>query len=184
MSARIGGLVAALLLLAGCEGLPDGAAAPVDPNGTPVAPGTPAADGDVGSFSMNLTLGGALQINEVSYDLSGNGFHKTGSLNVAGSSSLSVVIGPIPVGTGYVVQLTAQDAAHKLTGCAGSASFDIRSATTTQVPVHLTCHEVPAPAPAAVPVPRWATFMITALLLSLGAAALRRRDQLGRSSNT
>ena len=133
---------------------------------------------------MSLTLGGGLQINEVSYDVSGNGFHETGVLNVASSTSLSVVIGPIPVGSAYLVQLTAQDAAHKLTGCAGSAAFDIRAGVTVQVPVHLTCHEVPAAAPAAVPVPRWATLIITALLLSLGAAAVRRRDQLGRSSNT
>jgi hypothetical protein len=78
------------------------------------------------------------------------------------------------VGTGYLVRLTAQDTAHKLTGCAGSASFDIQGATTVPVPVHLICHEVPAAAPTAVPVPRWATFMITALLLSLGALAVRR----------
>jgi hypothetical protein len=171
MSARTGFLLPALLLsLASCEG-PAGQAAPA-PGDVPVDPGTPA---DVGSFQMSLTVGGGVQLSEVSYDISGNGFHKAGTINVANSASVATVIGGIPFGTGYALALTAQDAGHQLTGCSGSATFDIPNATTVQVPVHLICHEQPRVAVQAVPVPPWARFVLAAALLAAGVGAARRR---------
>jgi hypothetical protein len=122
-----------------------------------------------------LTLGGKFRINLVNYDVSGNGFHKAGAVDVSGSTSVSSVVTGIPFGTSYALQLTAQDAASKLTGCTGSAMFDLTSATTVQVPVHLTCHEVAAPPPAPVPLPPWARLAIAALLLACGAVVFRRR---------
>jgi hypothetical protein len=75
------------------------------------------------------------------------------------------------------VKLTMQDVDRKLTPCTGAASFDIGSATTIPAPVHLTCHEVPLQPPVAVPVPRWASVAFAALLLGVGARAVRRRDR-------
>jgi hypothetical protein len=159
--------------LSGCAG-PD-AADPGDPGGAPIVPGTPGGDPGVGSFSMQLTLGGGFRFDEVSYDVSGNGFHKTGTINVASSTEASVVVGGVPLGTGYTVQLTARDVDHKLLPCTGSATFDIQSAATVAVPVHLSCHEAPVVAPQAVPVPRWAALMVAALLLTFGLYAVPRR---------
>ena len=168
-------MLAALVLLASCEGMPDGAPGPgtVGPEGTQ-APGGPGADPGVGSFSLSLTLGGGAPISEVSYDVSGNGFHKAGVIDVAASTTVATVIGGIPIGRGYLLQLTAQDTEHRLSGCTGSASFDIPTATTVPVPVHLSCHELPA-APQPVPVPRWASFALAALLLAAGGRISRRR---------
>ena len=77
------------------------------------------------------------------------------------------------LGSGYVLQLTAQDVDHKLAPCTGMATFDIPRAATVPVPVHLSCHELVASSQP-VPVPRWATLMVAALLLTLGMRALRR----------
>jgi len=170
MSARIGFLLPALLLsLASCEG-PAGQAGSA-PGNVPIDPGTPS---DVGSFQMSLTVGGGIQLSDVSYDISGNGFHKAGTINVANSASVSTVIGGIPFGTGYLLALTAQDAGQQLTGCTGSATFDIPNATTVQVPVHLICHEQPPVAVQAVPVPPWARLVLAIALLAAGAGAARR----------
>jgi len=181
MRARFGGaLLGAMLLLASCDGMPletetgvGGGAGPVGPLG----PGPTGGDTDIGSFSMNLTVASAFRFGEVSYVVSGNGFSKTGSINVAGSSTVSTIIGGVPFGSGYTVQLTAQDLDHKLTPCTGSAMFDIRSAAIAQVPVHLICHEIPATQVQAVPVPPWAGIALAALLLALGVIAVRRRDR-------
>jgi hypothetical protein len=149
------------------------------PNEPP--PSGQGADPNVGSFSMQLTAGGGYRFGQVSYDVSGNGFHKAGSIDVAASATLSTVVGGIPFGTGYKLQLTTLDAAHALTPCTGSATFDITGAATTAVPVHLTCHEVPkATAVAAVPVPRWATAALAGLLLAMGATGARRRTRARR----
>lgn len=168
MAARIGvggTLLVGLLALAGCQQPPDGAQAiPPDPRGEP----------NVGSFSMQLTVGVAYRFNEVSYDVSGNGFHKTGSINVAASNTVSTIIGGVPFGAGYLLKVTTQDVDHKLTPCTGSASFDIASAAIVPVAVNLSCREVPKVA-AAVPVPRWASFVLAALLLAVGALAVRQR---------
>src|SRR5262245_11271320 len=127
MLARIGILLSAALLLANCEA-PTSEVASV-PGDVPVTP----SPSDVGSFQMSLTVGGGVQLSDVNYDISGNGFHKAATINVANSATLSTVIGGIPFGTGYLLQLTAQDAGHKLAGCTGSATFDIPSATIVQV---------------------------------------------------
>jgi hypothetical protein len=175
-SVLLASLLAGVVSLAGCEGPPDGASE--NPNGPATVPGGPgpAANGDVGSFTFSLTLGGGFRINQVSYDVSGNGFHKAGTVDVSGSTSLSSVVTGIPLGTGYALQLTAQDTANKLMGCAGSTTFDLPNPTTVQVPVHMTCREVPAAPPVtSVPLPPWARLAIAAMLLACGAAMFRRR---------
>jgi hypothetical protein len=175
MSARWGLLATALLLvLASCQPPPERAA---PGTGAPGDPPGPRVDDDVGSFSVSLTVGGAYRFDRFSYDVSGNGFHKADTVNVAASNTVSAIIGPIPFGAGYVVQLTMQDVDHKLTPCTGSASFDITSTGPVPVPVHLTCREVPKPQPIAAPIPRWASIAFAAVLLGLGALATRRRDR-------
>jgi hypothetical protein len=168
--------VAVLALLAGCDGMPDGSAAdPGQPGGVSAVPETPGG-GDVGTFSMNLTVGGGFRFEQVSYDVSGNGFHKADTINVAASSAVSIIVGGVPFGTGYTVKLTTRDVAQKLSPCTGTATFDIPSAALVQVPVHLSCHEVPVvAAPQAAPVPRWAVLIMAGLLLSVGAQAASRR---------
>ena len=99
-----------------------------------------ATGSDVASVSFELTLGGRYQFDSVSYDISGNGFHRADSVNVSGSSSISMLVSGIPTGGGYVASLTAQDTAGKLTPCTGSATFSVASAAATvAVPVHMTC---------------------------------------------
>jgi len=171
MSTRSGFLaVATLLVLASCDPPPQSTG---PGTGAPVVP--PAGGGDVGSFSVSLTVGGAFRFDSFSYDVSGNGFHRAGTVNVAASTTVASVIGGIPFGTGYQLQLTMQDVDHKLTPCTGSSTFAITSTGTIPVPVHLTCHEVPVAPPVAVPVPRWASVAFAALLVGVGSLALRRR---------
>jgi hypothetical protein len=156
-----GALLGVLALCAGCA-----------PTSDEPPPSGQVADPNVGSFSVQLTAGGGFHFNEFSYVVSGNGFHKADSIDVQASATLSAVVGGIPIGTGYELQLTAQDAAHALTPCVGWATFNITGDTTTAVPVHLTCHEAPK---TPVPVPRWATAALAGLLLAIGMTGTRRR---------
>jgi hypothetical protein len=150
------------------------AVAPGQTGATPLDPGTPGAVDGVGSFSMSLSVGGGIRFDQLAYDVSGNGFHKADTINVAASSAIAVVVGGVPFGTGYTLRLTAQDVEHRLAACSGTATFDLPSATIVPVPVHLSCHELPTAA-AAVPVPRWATLTVAALLVTLGMFGSRRR---------
>jgi len=93
-----------------------------------------------GEVGLDLTVAGAT-LNTVSYVITGAaGYTKTGTLNVAGSSTLSGLIGGIPVGTGYSITLSAT-ATDGTTSCAGSASFSVTAHTTTPVAIALTCHQ-------------------------------------------
>ncbi|HVU50160.1 MAG TPA: hypothetical protein VHL80_05720, partial [Polyangia bacterium] len=136
--ARAAGLVGALLAgglaLPSCE--------------VPDASGPGAGSGaEVASVSFELTLAGKYQFDSLSYDISGNGFHRAATVNVAGSSSFSTLVSGVPVGSGYVAALSAQDTAGKLTPCTGSASFDVTTAAATvSVPVHMSCSLIQAAA--------------------------------------
>jgi hypothetical protein len=163
------GLFVAGLGFAACE--------PPQPSGG----GSTSATAAVGSVSFKLTIGSgsdSYTFNQVSYDLSGNGFHRDAVVDVSKSTSFSTVVSGIPFGKGYVLALSAQDVAHKLTPCQGSSTFDVTTASTVPVAVDLACHEVsPAPPPPAVPVPRPAIYALAALLLVLGATRVRRASQ-------
>jgi hypothetical protein len=132
----------------------------------------------VGSIAFALTLGGGYRLAQVSYDISGNGFHKAADVDVSNSATFSTLVSGIPFGTGYTLKLTARDADHKLESCLGTATFDVASASTVTVPVHVACKVAKAPAPPPppmVPVPRWATLALGLLLASLGARRAARR---------
>jgi hypothetical protein len=163
-----GGFLAGLLMLGGCETPPT---APAPEPGTPAVAG----GGQVGSVMMSLTLAGGYHISHVTYDVSGNGFHTAKSLDVSNSSSFSTVIGGIPFGPGYLLQLTAQDSGHQLSGCQGASFFDVTTSGTVTVPVDMTCYAAPTvAAPPAVPIPRAAVFALAAMMLLLGAFIVRR----------
>lgn len=132
---------------------------------------TPAAS-DVGSVSLDLTIGSGIEIDSVGYDISGGTFHQSGTIDVSKSSSASALIDNIPFGTGYAMTMTASSVGTPRVNCSGSASFDVTGAATTGVLVHLICKEVPTTPPpppaAAVPIP--SSFML-ALCVALLASA-------------
>jgi hypothetical protein len=98
---------------------------------------------DLGSARLALQLAPGASLGAVSYAITGpGGFSKTGAVDVTHSSTLSVVVGAIPAGRGYLVTLTATTA-DGAASCAGSASFDVSAHGLTAVTVHLTCHEAP-----------------------------------------
>ncbi|HVZ74969.1 MAG TPA: PKD domain-containing protein, partial [Polyangia bacterium] len=147
---------------------------------------TPGANGgssdEVGTVSLGLTLGGGFKITSIHYDISGNGFHKANDVSVASSAAVNVVVGGIPVGTGYTAKLSFTDADHKLMPCSGSAPFSITSAATIAVPVHLACQTAtPLPVPT-VPVPRVAILALGVLLLALGCRRARSLAMLTLAS--
>ena len=167
---------AALLAAAVAMGCDAGGAAPTS---TANDPGATSAGGDiVGSVSLELSLGGR-RFDTVSYDLSGNGIHKANVIDTSASATASVLVPGLPIGTGYMVQLTAQDYNHALTPCVGSAVFAVSSAVTVPVTVHLTCHEVAAPPPPQVPaVGRAALLVLAGMMVFLGLWRVRSRRQI------
>jgi phospholipase C len=92
-----------------------------------------------GTVGLELQLGAGIAIDSVSYTVVGpNSFSKTGTINVKDSSKVSAIISGLPFGAGYALTLTGKTTDGQGT-CGGSASFDIDSATTKEVTVHLTC---------------------------------------------
>src|SRR5262245_43609941 len=87
----------------------------------------PGGSGEAGAINLGLQVGGGVQLDAVAFDVSGNGFHKTGSLPVAGSSTVAGRIDGIPPGVGFLLALSATDARDPRTRCQGSATFDIRA---------------------------------------------------------
>jgi alpha-tubulin suppressor-like RCC1 family protein len=125
----------------------------------------------VGSVSVALQLTPQFRITSVAYEITRGTYRTTGSLDVSQSSILSGTIGGLPVASGYTIALTASDVTNQLT-CAGSAGFDVTAGTTTQAPVHMSCHV--RPAGPAVPVPRAAIAMLALLLVAVGMRRLAR----------
>jgi arylsulfatase A-like enzyme len=94
-------------------------------------------DGDrVGSLGLELSVAPGVTINAVTYSITGNGFTKTGSIDVSGAPSISTTIGGIPAGTGYTITLTATSAEGNTT-FTGSAKFDVTAGGTASVTVRL-----------------------------------------------
>jgi hypothetical protein len=103
--------------------------------------GASTADGDVGSVGLALTLAQGVTIQTASYMISGpNAFSKAGTVDVSQSSTLSFIVGGLPAGTGYTIQINATTTDGH-TACAGSAMFAVTAQATTAVSVHLTCQE-------------------------------------------
>jgi hypothetical protein len=95
-----------------------------------------------GAVGISLTVGSQATLAQVSYTLTGPAaFSKTGTLNVAASTTISGTVGGIPAGDGYTVRLDAvtTDAAIACSGT--SPAFTVKPQATTPVAVHLLCQQ-------------------------------------------
>jgi PKD repeat protein len=100
----------------------------------------PDVDGDLGMVGLALTLSGGTVLNAASYVVTGPaGFNRTGTLDLSHSTTISALI-PLPAGGPYSISLSGTSADGAVT-CAGTAAFSVTARQTTNVSVHLTCHE-------------------------------------------
>jgi phospholipase C len=103
---------------------------------------TSTTNGDTASGSVDIALvQGGVTLSNVSYAISGpNGFAKSGTINVASSTSVSAVIGGLPAGNGFSITLSATGT-DGTTNCGGSAMFNVTAGTAIKVMVTLDCHQ-------------------------------------------
>lgn len=88
-------------------------------------------------FGLQLSPG--TTVSEAVYTISGpNGFFSAGSVAVGDSADLAVVVGYLPIGTGYELDLTAA-ASDEQTICEGKSVFDVTDGNPVTVLVHLVC---------------------------------------------
>lgn len=89
-----------------------------------------------GSLGLNLEVLPGVTLSAVTYTVTGNGFSKTGSIDVSGSPTISGTIGGIPAGSAYtlVLNATTTDGGTTFTG---SATFDVAAGNTTSVTIRL-----------------------------------------------
>ena len=98
----------------------------------------PSSHSDVesaGSIGLSLTAAAGVTLNSVTYNVTGNGFTKTGAIDTSGSPTVSGTIGGIPAGKGYTIALTAKSVEGDT--FAGSATFDVTAGTATSVTIRL-----------------------------------------------
>ncbi len=92
-----------------------------------------------GSVGLELELGAGVRLNTIRYEITGNGFTRSGSIDVSSSDRVRAVIGGIPAGTGYTVRLVADAGANGGVACDGSASFDVSAGATSTAVVVMRC---------------------------------------------
>lgn len=176
---------AALALLSACgspDGGPSGEKEPVAPkasehkatatgegsgtNAFQASPTTAAAAG-FGTIGFDLQLGSAT-VDSGSYQITGNNFTANGPIDVAQATSVSVIVGGIPFGTGYQATLNASSSKGLVLTCTGTATFDVASTAMSTVTVSMDCKESPA-----VPVPPGASLALGVLIAASGMVMLR-----------
>jgi len=162
------------VILAGCN----------DPHGASGAGSPPPTLPDgLGSISVELHLGTSITLASVSYDITRPGFDRSGSLDVSSSTTVSGVIGDLPVATGYAINMSASDVGGQLAGCQGASTFDVTAGAVTPVAVHLTCREkatiITPPPPVGVPVPPFVPLVLALAVIVLGARSLRKSVRRG-----
>ncbi len=135
------------------------------PSGTPAA-----APSTAGSIQIALAVPPSVEIDAVTYQVTRGTFSQSGSIDVSHSSTITGIIGGLPAAAGYQLTLSMSDPTHELTGCAGTASFDVAAGVVTNVPIDVTCHvsEPPPPPPPSVPVPFPAVVVLAGALLGAG----------------
>lgn len=120
-----GGLVATSALFVGCSDTSKETA------------GAPSES--VGSVDLTLDLSDDVALQHVAYVITGPAaFSKSGSLDVSQSSTVSGVIGGIPLASGYTIKLSATGSDNATT-CTGSTVFDVTTTGTTSIDVSLQC---------------------------------------------
>jgi hypothetical protein len=96
--------------------------------------------GDHGSIVLALQVAPGVTVESAGFSIDGpTGFARSGTINIASSTTLSTTIGGLPGGNGFTISIKANAAGG--TTCAGSATFNVTAGATTPVPVHVTCHE-------------------------------------------
>lgn len=90
---------------------------------------------DSGRLGVHLDVAPGVTLNSVTYTITGNGFTKTGSIDVSGAPMISGTIGGIPAGNGYSLTLTATSTSGAT--FSGSATFNVSASGTTSVTIHL-----------------------------------------------
>src|SRR5687768_6330714 len=98
-------------------------------------PGSADAE-EAGSLGLNLEVAPGITLSSVSYTVTGNGFTKTGSIDIGNSPTISATIGGIPAGTGYTIELSGTSLEDGTT-LSGSATFNVTAGDTASVTVHL-----------------------------------------------
>jgi PKD repeat protein len=95
----------------------------------------------LGSVGFELDLSPGLTLDSASYQITGPAsFSQSGTIDVRNSTRISAVIGGLPAGTGFNITISAT-LSDGVTTCSGSALFDVVAGATSQVSVHLLCHE-------------------------------------------
>jgi hypothetical protein len=100
-------------------------------------------DGATGELGIALQIPGGLSIQTASFSITGpNGFSRTGTIDVSGSTKLTALISGIPAGRGFQITLTATTT-DASASCTGAASFDVMPGRITATTVPMTCLEGP-----------------------------------------
>ena len=95
---------------------------------------------ETGSLSLDLVIDDDIVINEVNWQITGNGMDMSGTIDVSapGSTASVEVFGLPPGEEDYTVTLTAMSDDGEVT-CAGSADFNVEVGQATDVMVMLNC---------------------------------------------
>lgn len=121
--------VVGLSTLVGCDGAPTG-------NSSAAAKDAP------GSVALTLQAAPGVTINTFAYSITGPST-LSGTINVAGSLTVSAVIGGIAAGSGYALTLTGTSVDGQYSCAGASASFNVVARATTSVSVAIDCHTAP-----------------------------------------
>jgi hypothetical protein len=102
---------------------------------------TPASAEALGEVGLTLQTSDGAMIDSFDYTITGpGGFSRHASVDLRGSSTLSTLVGGLPIGSGYSVSLSAAARDGSFT-CAGSASFSVLGRAATAVTVKLQCRQ-------------------------------------------
>jgi hypothetical protein len=105
-------------------------------------PDEAALTADFGSIGLALQLSPGTTLDSVDYSVAGpNAFVRTGTIDTRNSTTVTAVIGNLPVGNGFSIALKASATGGVL--CAGTATFDVAARRVTAVSVRLRCQEPP-----------------------------------------
>jgi hypothetical protein len=102
---------------------------------------SPTASGSTsgGAVGFGLQLSPGVTVSQAVYTISGpNGFFSAGNAAIGDSPDLAILVGSLPIGTGYQLDLTAP-ASDEQTICEGQSVFAVSDGNPVTVLVHLVC---------------------------------------------